>query len=155
MYVFISGTPAQSDMRQTVQTRLTDFDESSGKKKSKTKKIQQRNDWGVCNFDGTILFVRLIKGRIHAHDREAVCKWCGGMLEIRKDKVFCGGTCGRYQGEFSKDLSAYLWWEGAKSYTLRKRLAEIETLELQQRDLESMTYAPPWSVLEEYEEEEE
>jgi hypothetical protein len=152
-------------MRHTVQTRLTDFDKSSKKSKSKTKKtqlptgelwkktIQRRKDWGVCNFDGTILFVRMINGRIHAHDREAVCKWCAGVLEIREDKVFCGGTCERYQGEFSGDLSAYLWWEGAKSYTLRKRIAEIENLELQHRDLESMTYAPPWSVLEEYEEE--
>jgi hypothetical protein len=66
--------------------------------------------------------------------------------------VFCAGTCEKYQGEFSRDLSAYLWWEGAKSYTLRKRVAEVEELELQQRDLEPITYAPHWSVLEEYEE---
>lgn len=155
-------------MRRTVQTRLTDFDEST---KDKTKKqdsseklrlptgelwektISKRKEWGVCNFDGTVLFVRLIDGRIHAHGREAVCKWCGSILEIRKEKVFCGGTCEKYQGEFSSDLSAYLWWEGAKSHTLRKRVAEIEDLELQQRDLEPMTYAPHWSVFEDYEEE--
>ncbi|MFW9800377.1 MAG: hypothetical protein ACFFD9_08070 [Candidatus Thorarchaeota archaeon] len=158
-------------MRHTIQTRLADFDESSKKGRrsahTKTKKtrlptgqlwkktIHKKKDWGVCNFDGTVLFVRLVNGQIHAHGREAVCKWCGGTLEIREDKVFCGGTCGRYQGEFSRDLSAYLWWEGAKSYTLRKRIAEIENLDLQQRDLDSITYAPHWSVLEEYEEDEE
>lgn len=151
-----------------MQTRLTDFDESTKDKKKKQdlsdnlrlptgelweKTISKRKEWGVCNFDGTVLFVRIVEGRIHTHGREAVCKWCGGELEIREEKVFCEGPCERYQGEFSRDLSAYLWWEGAKSYTLRKRVAEIEELELQQRDLEPITYAPHWSVLEEYEEE--
>jgi hypothetical protein len=155
-------------MRRTVQTRLTDFDESAKDKKKKQdsseklrlptgelweKTISKRKDWGVCNFDGTVLFVRIIEGCIHTHGREAVCKWCEGALVIREDKVFCEGPCEKYQGEFSRDLSAYLRWEGAKSYTLRKRVAEIEELELQQRDLEPITYAPHWSVLEEYEEE--
>ncbi len=154
-------------MRRTVQTRLTDFDESKDKTRKQTsseklrlptgelweKTISKRKDWGVCNFDGTVLFARIVGRRIHAHGIEAVCKWCEGVLVIREDKVFCEGPCERYQGEFSRDLSAYLWWEGAKSYTLRKRVAEIEELELQQRDLEPITYAPHWSVLEEYEEE--
>ncbi|MHA1937472.1 MAG: hypothetical protein ACXABV_10395 [Candidatus Thorarchaeota archaeon] len=154
-------------MRRTVQTRLTDFDESTKDKKKKQdasdrlrlptgelweKTVSKRKEWGVCNFDGTVLLVRLVGGRIHAHGREAVCKWCEGALVIRDEKVFCEGPCEKYQGEFSRDLSAYLWWEGAKSYTLRKRVAEIEDLELQQRDIEPITYAPHWSVLEEYEE---
>ena len=154
-------------MRRTVQTRLADFDESTKDKKKKQdssdnlrlptgelweKTVSKRKDWGVCNFDGTVLLVRVVEGRIHAHGREAVCKWCEGILVIREDKVFCEGPCEKYQGEFSRDLSAYLWWEGAKSYTLRKRVAEIEELELQQRDLEPITYAPHWSVFEEYEE---
>jgi len=83
---------------------------------------------------------------------EAVCKWCEDPLEIREEtKVFCGGKCGRYQGEFSHDLNDYLRWEGVKSYTLRKIVAEVEALELEARDLEPISYAPNWSILYEYE----
>ncbi|UCE09303.1 MAG: hypothetical protein JSW61_10025 [Candidatus Thorarchaeota archaeon] len=155
-----------------MQTRLVDFDDMSQKKKKKTpqkpqkikkkkpktprsqlwkKTIPKEEDWAVCNFDGTVLFVRLVAGRIHVHGTEAVCKWCESVLEIREDKVFCGGHCGKYQGEFSRDLDAYLHWEGAKSWTLRRQVAEAEGLQLEERDLEPMTYAPNWSILEEFE----
>jgi hypothetical protein len=99
-----------------------------------------------------LLLVRLIKGRIHAYGIEAVCKYCGDVLEIREDKIFCGGRCGTYQGEFSRDLDDFLRWEGVKSYTIRKKVAEVEGLNLEPRDLEPIPYAPNWSVLEEYEE---
>lgn len=107
-------------------------------------------DWGVCNFDGTILLVRIIDERIYAHGEEAVCKWCSGILVIDDDKVFCNGACKRYQGEFSRNLNAFLHWEGVKSYTLRKMVAEVEGLELESRDLKPISYAPNWSILYEY-----
>lgn len=109
--------------------------------------------WGVCNFDGTVLLVQLINGRMYAHGEEAVCKWCGDTLEIHDDKVFCTGACKRYQGEFSSNLSSFLHWEGVKSYTLRKMVAEVEDFELEPRDLEPISYAPNWSVLYDYAEE--
>ena len=164
-------------MKRTHQTRLFEFseDESEPAEPMSTENIDSRRpsvkrpkperklwqkttnkdeEWGVCNLDETVLLVQLVDGRIHAHGREAVCKWCDGVLEIREEtKVFCGGRCGRYQGEFSSDLNAYLWWEGVKSYTLRKIVAEVEALELESRDLEPIQYAPKWSVLFEYEEE--
>jgi hypothetical protein len=106
--------------------------------------------WGVCNFDGTVLLVRIDKDRIYAHGEKAVCKWCGDALEIRDDKVFCSGACKRYQGEFSDDLNSFLHWEGVKSYTLRKMVAKIEGLKLEPRDLEPISYAPNWSILYDY-----
>jgi len=156
--------------RNTVQTRLTDFIEpTEGKKvnpprERKTHPVAPkehatlwekqvhgpRNNWGVCNFDGTVVFAQIVRGRMHVHGREASCRWCEGPLEIRGDKVFCVGTCQRYQGEFSRDLDAYLRWEGAKSYTLRKEVADTEGLNLEPRDLEPISYAPNWSVLYEY-----
>ena len=162
-------------MRRIEQTKLSDFTETKeaippssvltektvpltitepppprtkGKMWYKTTEIGEQ--WGVCNFDGTVLLVQVINDRLHAHDEETVCKWCGGVLEIREDKVFCAGACKRYQGEFSSKLDSYLWWEGAKSYTLRKLVAEVEGLELESRDLEPISYAPNWSILYEY-----
>jgi hypothetical protein len=162
-------------MRRTVQTKLSDFDDAEESSKSKNTRdvpeaskpgpqsdsprtalwnrtISSDEEWGVCNFDDTVLFTQIIDGRLHAHGLEIKCKWCGGDLEVRQDKVFCSGTCHRYQGEFSQDLNAYLWWEGAKSYTLRREVADAEGLELEPRDLEEMSYAPNWSVLSEYDE---
>jgi hypothetical protein len=164
--------------KRTVQTRLFDFEEqedrpvksspdSQVKEPSKPppkrrlrrelwkKMIKNKDEWGVCNFDGTVLFVQLKNGRIHTHGMESFCKWCGGVLEIHQTKVFCAGTCKRYQGEFSKDLNDYLKWDGAKSYTLRKEIAEKEGLELEERDLADIPYASNWSALAEYEEDEE
>ena len=163
-------------MRRTEQTKLSDFTESKkdppstspppetptyslstiepppprpkGKMWYKTTRADE--DWGVCNFDGTVLLVKIIDDRIHAHGEEAVCKWCSGVLVIDDDKVFCNGACKRYQGEFSKDLNVFLHWEGVKSYTLRKMVAEIEGLELESRDLKPISYAPNWSILYEY-----
>ncbi|TFG29495.1 hypothetical protein EU528_09600 [Candidatus Thorarchaeota archaeon] len=163
-------------MRRTEQTKLSEFTESkketppsspSPEKPTTTlfvteplpprpkgqmwyKKTNAGEQWGVCNFDGTVLLVQIINGRLQAHGEEAVCKWCGGVLEIREDKVFCNSACKRYQGEFSSNLDSYLWWEGAKSYTLRKLVAETEGLELESRDLDSISYAPNWSILYEY-----
>ncbi len=115
------------------------------------KTIHADEEWGVCNFDGTVLLVRLIDNKIHAHGEEAVCKWCSGVLEIREEtKVFCSGACKRYQGEFSDDLNSFLHWEGVKSYTLRKMVAEVEGLDLEARDLKPISYAPNWSILYEY-----
>ncbi len=163
-------------MRRTEQTKLSDFTEPKEETpsldpspeivaslisitESETprpkgqmwcKTLDTKEDWGVCNLDGTVLFVQLIDGRLHVYGDEIVCKWCGGILEISEDKVFCGGRCRRYQGDFSRDLNDFLKWEGAKSYTLRKIIAEIENLKLEPRDLESISYAPHWSILYEY-----
>lgn len=159
--------------RNTIQARLTDFDSDS--KQSETRSSRQKRSgrrekkgnkghiwrptikdgekWGVVEFDGTVLFVQVIKGRLHAHGREAICRYCGGTLVIRGDQVFCGGKCGKFQGNFSFDLNAYLRWDGAKSFTLRNAIAEAEGLELEERDLEPIAYAPNWSVLYEYEDE--
>ena len=157
-------------MRRTLQTRLADFDESEKSEVSQPeplvvvkrerpkgqlwqKTTQEGEEWGVCNLDDTVFLVRLIDGRLHAHGMEAFCKYCSGILEIREhSKVFCSGQCGRYQGEFSADLNDYLRWEGAKSYTLRLAVAEAEGLQLEERDLEPIEYAPNWSVFEEYDE---
>lgn len=159
-----------------MQTRLADFDgsksKSSRKRKPKKetslpkrssrlrndlweKKITRKNEWAVCNFDSTVLFVQLIDGKIHAHGMEATCKWCEGTLEIKEEKVFCTGICKRYQGTFSNDLDNYLRWDGVKSYTLRKSIAEKEGLELEKRDLTRIAYTSSWSALEEYDEEDE
>jgi hypothetical protein len=155
-------------MRRTVQTRLTEFDESAEKETPPPAPIRKPSrprgklwdkvtsddeDWGVAQIEDTVLFVKLVEGRLHAQGMEIICKWCGGVLEIREDKVFCAGRCERYQGKFSWDINAYLQWEGAKSYTLRKQVANAEKLALEQRDLEPIAYAPNWSALEEYEEE--
>lgn len=154
----------------TKQTRLEDFNQSDdiphtqpisppADRRTKTKvQLWQRakyegEEWGVCNFDGTVFFVRMIDGRIHAYGMEAVCRWCGDELVIRENKVFCNGRCGRYQGQFSSDPNMYLQWEGAKSYTLRKEIAQVEGLQLDPRDLEPIQYAPNWSVFDEYDEE--
>ncbi|MFW9807133.1 MAG: hypothetical protein ACFFFK_10435 [Candidatus Thorarchaeota archaeon] len=162
-------------MTRSFQSRLSDFGEvkeETPKSKPKLSKppvkrpkpvrklwkktTNKDEEWGVVNLDDTVLFVQLINGRIHAHGMEAVCKWCEGHLEIREEtKVFCGGKCGRYQGEFSSDTNDFLRWEGVKSYTLRKIVAEVEALELEARDLEPISYAPNWSILYEYEDESE
>jgi hypothetical protein len=159
-------------MTRSFQSRLSDFGEveeetpepspsisskSSTRKPKPERKLWRKTtnkdeEWGVISLDDTVLFVQLINGRMHAHGMEAVCKWCESVLEIREEsKVFCGGICGRYQGEFSRDLNNYLRWEGVKSYTLRKIVSEVEALELEARDLEPITYAPHWSILYEYE----
>ncbi|MFX1482413.1 MAG: hypothetical protein ACFFCP_04405 [Promethearchaeota archaeon] len=138
----------------TVMTEFGKPKERKPERKLWRKTTKKDEEWGVCNFDETVFFVQVIDGKLHAHGMEAVCKWCGGVLEIREaTKVFCGGVCGRYQGEFSRDLNAFLHWEGAKSYTLRKIVAEVEALELEARDLQPIQYAPNWSVLFEYEDE--
>ena len=152
--------------RRTVQTRLSDFDESedcAARSESKKtveptgdlwqKKMKSGEDWGVVSFDDTVLLVQMIDGKIHAYGKEAVCKWCGSVLVIRDDKVFCGGTCKRYQGKFSNEPQTFLTWDGAKSFTLRRRIAEIEGMDLEERDLTPMVYASEWSVLDEYEDE--
>jgi hypothetical protein len=154
------------------QTRLSDFDEIESSEEEKRsnprrrdissrqkeplwlKMVNRGDEWGVCRFDDTVFLTKIIDERLHAYGLELTCKWCGDVLEIRDEKVFCGGICGRYQGEFSRDLNAYLWWEGAKSYTLRHGIAEAEGLELEPRNLEEMSYAPKWSVLSEYDEDE-
>jgi hypothetical protein len=158
-------------MTKSFQSRLSDFGdvkEETPKTKHKaskpsvkrpkperklwTKTTNKDEEWGVINLDDTVLFVQFIDDRMHAHGMEAVCKWCEDPLEIREEtKVFCSGRCGRYQGEFSHDLNDYLRWEGVKSYTLRKIVAEVEALELEARDLEPISYAPNWSILYEYE----
>jgi len=162
-------------MTRSFQTRLSEFEDAKektvnsssnatstspkplAKKQKPVRKLWKKTtrkdeEWGVCDFDDTVLLVQLIDGRIHAHGIEAVCKWCKGVLEIREEtKVFCSGRCGRYQGEFSRDLDDFLRWEGVKSYTLRKIVAEVEALDLEARDFEPISYAPHWSVLYEYE----
>ena len=158
-------------MTRIFQSRLSDFGEVKEetpkpkaskppvKKPKPERKLWKKTtssdeDWGVISYDDTVLFVQLIDGRMHAHGMEAICKWCESVLEIREEsKVFCGGICGRYQGEFSRDLNDYLRWEGVKSYTLRKIVSEVEALELEARDLEPISYAPHWSILYEYEDE--
>ncbi|TFH05573.1 MAG: hypothetical protein E4H14_12485 [Candidatus Thorarchaeota archaeon] len=166
-------------MKRTEQTKLSDFTESKEESPPSTpsperptttlsmteplpprpkgqmwyKTTNADEQWGVCNFDGTVLLVQIINDRLHVHGEEAVCKWCGDTLEIRDDKVFCTGACRRYQGEFSTDPNSFLHWEGVKSYTLRKMVAEVEDLELEPRDLEPISYAPNWSVLYDYAEE--
>lgn len=165
-------------MTRNFQSRLSDFGEveeetptpsptvsskpkpsvkrSKPERKLWKKTTSNDEEWGIVNLDDTVLFVQLIDGRMHAHGMEAVCKWCEGPLEVREgSKVFCGGRCGRYQGEFSHDLNDYLRWEGVKSYTLRKIVAEVEALELEARDLEPISYAPHWSILYEYEDDSE
>ena len=162
-------------MRRTEQTKLSDFTESKEetppsslptektvplsvteptpprpKGKMWYKTVGAGEKWGVCNFEGTVLLLEIINDRLHAYGEEAVCKWCGGILEVREDKVFCVGSCKRYQGEFSHDLDSFLHWEGVKSYTLRKMVAEIENLNLESRDLEPISYAPNWSILYDY-----
>jgi len=154
----------------TEQTRLEDFDQSDGHKpqdqqflppaeRRTREKVHlwhrtrhEGEEWGVCNFDGTVFFAQLINGEIHAHGMKAVCRWCGDDIVIRDDKVFCGGRCGRYQGQFSLSPDTYLLWEGAKSYTLRKEISQVEGLQLEPRDLEPIQYAPNWSVFDEYDE---
>jgi hypothetical protein len=161
-------------MRRTEQTKLSDFLESKDdsppvspppekmtiistteppprpKGRMWYKTINPDEKWGVCNFDGTILLVQFDNSKMYVHGEEAVCKWCGDVLEIRDERVFCAGKCKRYQGEFSDNLNSFLHWEGVKSYTLRKLVAEIEGLELESRDLEPISYAPNWSILYEY-----
>jgi hypothetical protein len=154
----------------TRQTKLEDFDQSDdsrpqiqpvsppAERRTRAKvhlwqnTRQEGEEWCVCNFDGTVFLAQLIDGEIHAYGMKAVCRWCGDDLVVREDKVFCNGRCGRYQGQFSLDPNMYLQWEGAKSYTLRKEIAEVEGLQLEPRDLEPIQYAPNWSVFDEYDE---
>ncbi|MFW9835031.1 MAG: hypothetical protein ACFFEK_13610 [Candidatus Thorarchaeota archaeon] len=147
----------EEEVSQPSHSVVTEFRKPKKSERKLWKKTTNRDEeWGVVNFDDTVLFVQLINGRMHAHGIEAVCKWCKGVLEIREtSKVFCSGRCGRYQGEFSHDLNDYLRWEGVKSYTLRKIVAEVEALELEARDLEPISYAPNWSILYEYEDDSE
>jgi len=170
--------------KDTVQTSLSDFDMSDSSEQTNEplahvdkkvnpsnpqvdripvrpdahlwrKTIQTGESWGVCEFDDTVLFSQIIDERLHIHGMEAFCKYCGGILEIRETKVFCSGNCRTYQGRFSYDLDAYLHWKGAKSLTLRKEIAKEEGLKLEERDLEPRVYGPEWSVLDQYEEDNE
>ncbi len=136
------------------QTRLTDFAEDGtiidsmefGPTREPTGRLWARvtdgNGWCVCDFNGTVLFARIINNKLHADNRELFCKWCGGRLEIRNNGVYCAGKCGNYQGRISYDLDDYLRWNGARSFTLRREIAKIEGLELERSDLAVMTYAP-------------
>ncbi len=167
-------------MKKSFQTRLADFDEENPETEGLVvisngflskpprfpsekrpppklwrKILNEGEIWGVFEVDDTVLFVQIIDGRVHAHGREAVCKYCGGTLVIRGSQIFCGGECGVYQGNFSYDLNAYLKWDGAKSLTLRKAVAEEEGFLLEERDHEPIHYAPPWSVFQEFEDFEE
>ncbi len=161
-------------MTRPVQTRLSDFEEheSSGKKVNPSnpmkfapetrpptklwRKITNDGEvWGVIDIDDTVLFVQIVDEKIYAHGQEALCKYCGGTLEIRDSQVFCIGQCKSYQGNFSYDLSTYLKWDGAKSYTLRKVIAREEGITLEERDHEPIHYAPYWSVLDDFEDYEE
>ncbi|MBS3795761.1 MAG: hypothetical protein KGY80_12725 [Candidatus Thorarchaeota archaeon] len=153
-----------------LQTQLSDFDENGELKEDASifseevgrwlprgsiwlKKLDPDKEWGVCRFHDTVLFVELRDGTIYSHGFEARCRWCGGELEIQGEKVFCIGMCTRYQGEFSADLDDYFRWEGAKSYTLRRKIAEVEGLNLQPRDLKpKWPYKTKWSRLLEYDE---
>ena len=104
---FIYPSKTHSDMTRKVQSRLSDFGEVdeetpkpspfvSPKSPVKRPKPEERKlwkkttnkdeEWGVCNLDETVLLVQLVNGRIHAHGREAVCKWCDGVLEIRETR---------------------------------------------------------------------
>jgi hypothetical protein len=167
---FINASTLLVCVTRPVQTRLTDFEEqdSSGKKVNPSnppkiprdrrppaklwrKIVNDGEVWGAFEVDDTVLFVQILNDRIHAHGREAVCKYCGGTLEIRKGQIFCVGECETYQGNFSYDLNAYLKWDGAKSLTLRKAIAAEEGLSLDERDHEPIHYTPQWSVLYEYE----
>ncbi len=153
-------------MSPPLQTRLPDFDEKSGdlsipSEKLKSERvtgdiwkrtITQKEDWGICNFGGTVMFAKLEEGRIIVHGIEASCRWCGSELEVRGEQVFCVGSCKTYQGLFSKDLNKYLEWEGAKSYTLRREIARIEGLQLEPRDLEPLPQPAEWSIFDEFEE---
>ncbi len=152
-------------MRYTEQMRLSDFDESLNPKpdtrprtRVPTGRLWERvvtdGEWGVCKFDDTVLFVQIINGRPYAYGHEAICKWCGDPLEIRGEQVFCSGHCGRYQGKFSRDLNAFLHWNGAESRTVRHELAQIEGLVLEPRDLEPIVYHTPTPFYVEYEEDE-
>lgn len=145
-------TPSPSSSPEITTSQISTTEPPLPRPKGKMwyKTTSTNEKWGVCNFDGTVLLVRLIDDRIHAHGEEAVCKWCSGVLVIDEDKVFCNGACKRYQGEFSENLNAFLHWEGVKSYTLRKMVAEVEGLELESRDLEPISYVPNWSILYEY-----
>lgn len=118
------------------------------------KTITERPKWGVCDLDGTVIFVQLVDGRVFTHGFEAVCRWCGGPLELREDKVFCAGVCGHYQGSFSPDLDDFLRWNGVLSFTLRREVARVEGLHLEARDLEPISYVPQWSVFDDLLEEE-
>ena len=142
--------PSSAPTEKTVPLSVTEPLPPRPKGKMWYKTTDADGQWGVCNFDGTVLLVQIVNDRLHAHGEEAVCRWCSGILEIREDKVFCNGVCKRYQGEFSSNRDSYLWWEGAKSYTLRKLVAEVEGFELEPRDLEPISYAPNWSILYEY-----
>ena len=140
---------AESDSEPTsVLTLITPPPRPKGQMWYKT--IGHGEKWGVCNFDGTILLVQFENDKMYAHGEEMVCKWCGGVLEIRDERVFCGSACKRYQGEFSDDPNSFLHWDGVKSYTLRRMVAEIDDLELEPRDLEPIPYVPDWSILYEY-----
>lgn len=144
-----TSPPPRADFEPTsVLTLVTPPPRLKGEMWYKTTNPDEK--WGVCNFDGTILLVQFDNGKMYVHGEEAVCKWCGGVLDIRDERVFCVGACRRYQGEFSNDLNSFLHWEGVKSYTLRKMVSKIEGFKLEPRDLEPISYAPNWSILYDY-----
>jgi hypothetical protein len=149
------SVPTTSSTTETRPARSSNLDQAFRRLKRELwqKTINAGEEWGVCELNDTVILVRLIDHRIYAYGEEAVCKWCGGVLEVRDDKIFCTGVCKRYQGEFSRNLNSFLEWDGVKSYTLRKAVAKTENLELESRDLEPIDYAPDWSVLYEYEDE--
>ncbi len=84
--------------------------------------------WAVVRFDGVVVFAQLVGDRLYVHGREAMCRWCFGQLVVRDGKVFCGGQCGRFQGDIAMDLSTYLRWDGVRSFTLRREIARTDGL---------------------------
>ncbi|MHA1770523.1 MAG: hypothetical protein ACTSYL_12425 [Candidatus Thorarchaeota archaeon] len=115
-----------------------------------TQTIRRDGEWIVCDFDGTIFFAQVVKGIIFAYGQKAVCRWCGGPIKIRGNKVFCEGPCKTYQGRISRDLNDYLRWGGARSFTLQREIATIEHLESLENDQHLSVYTAGWSELDEF-----
>ncbi len=152
--------------RRSVQSRLTDFgnDDDGPTAHSICPSMGTASDnsgiWTpltddqsriVCEFDGTVFLGRLVNGVIYAHGHPAVCRWCGGNLQVRGEMVFCGGPCGAFQGRISRDLNKYLEWNGALSYTLRREIADTEGLELDEEERSPPTfYGHLYSPLDEF-----
>ncbi|MCF2138188.1 MAG: hypothetical protein K9W43_13235 [Candidatus Thorarchaeota archaeon] len=144
------------------QTRLLDFEEerppipkaASWRREPTgrlwTKTIRSDEEWIVCDFDGTVFLAQVEDDTILAYGQRAVCRWCGGPIKIRGNKVFCEGACKTYQGRISRDLNDYLRWGGARSFTLQREIAAIEHLELLKDEQEYPTYAADWSELDEF-----
>ncbi|MGQ4871354.1 MAG: hypothetical protein ACP6IT_05915 [Candidatus Thorarchaeota archaeon] len=142
------------------QTRLTDFEEESRPRSANSRTVTRRpveaiwvsgvsadGNWVVCDFDGTVFFAQFVNGTIYAHGHKAACRWCGADLEVREDRVFCAGKCGKYQGRISENLSDFLRWNGATSCTLRKAIAGAMGFRPVEEDSWPPVDTPSWSLL--------